>query len=100
MRSKRDVLARLAHALQGLQQTGQRRLHGSQEALAFLGQRHAAHGAVKQVHSQVSLQRAQNLAGRLRRKQLCRCRLAEAAQLGGAHKGGDGAQFIDQPGFW
>ena len=60
------VLTRLARTLQGLLQPHQRRLCGLQKALTFLGQRHAARGAVEQAHTQVRLQLAQRLAGRLR----------------------------------
>ena len=90
-----DILARLPGALQGLLQALQRGLHRLQKALPLFGQRHAARGAVEQAHPQVLFQLGQRLAGGLRADLLDGRGLAQAAQLNGSDKGGDGAQLVE-----
>ena len=71
---------------------GQARAHGAVQALARLGGRHAARGAVEQFQVEPVLQRAHRLAERgLRHADLRGC----AREALGAHHGGKGRQVIE-----
>lgn len=91
----RHCLTPAPRTLHRLLQCGQARLCGGQELPPFFGEAQAACGAVEQPHAQVRFELHQQLAGRLWRDALRGRRLAQAAQLGGLGKVGDGAQFID-----
>ncbi|MNR47996.1 hypothetical protein D3C85_1671710 [compost metagenome] len=67
-----------------------------EEMTAFIGQRHAACGAMKQPHSQMLLELRQRLARGLRRHALRGRGLPQAAEFGRLHEGGNGTQLVDR----
>ncbi len=94
-----DLLAAAARAVQRALQRREAGLRVVQERAAFLGQAQPARGAVEQARAQVRLELRQRLAGGLRRDRLRERGLAQAAQFGRFHEGGDGAEFVEGHGL-